>query len=608
MDFKVSKVAIYEPRLDFGNGQKPWVITKSAENSTYVKYPADSYSNSSITFNLKPPSKYTVADRVMEIIVPVTLTFTATAIDIEGNDRYPLCDGLDAFRYMPFSSCVDSIQMKLNGYSISCQLKDIIHPLTRYHCDGDFLNGANSIGPNMFDYCQNYYEDLGGINNPFGNYTNNAVQVPRGAYPLRVLTQTFDNDTGLWTCIVEANIREFMYLPPCIWNNDQVPGLVGLDNLQFTFTLSNLQRMWSRSWASAPNIFDNQRITSLQVNLGKPDMLINWLSPPIIESIPRLVQYPYFEITRYNNKTSTPIAPGASGVLTSNMISLNSIPRKIFIYANRPDSQVYSGLLGLVYTTNTYLRIDTLKVSWGNQNSLFAGATVENLYQMSCKNGLKMGFVEFYGTSSVLSSTVPIADHPPVIAPGQIGTIGSIICLAPSGDLPLAANESEGMLCQKNLQVELNVTNCMVATGNDVIDAFNTFSPDLNIICVFDGVLEIFDNSARSYVGVINEDDVVNTPIDHSIDYNVLGKIYGGSALEKFKNLSSKAINAARKGNKFLKDTQAISHGLDAFGKTGLASRARQYGYGASGGVLYEPTYGGKRVSKKGLKSRLAKY
>lgn len=618
MDFKVDKVAIYEPRLDFGNGKRPWVITKSAENSTYISYPADSYSSSSINFNLKPPSKWTIADRVMEVEVPVRLTFTARYFTNNDNtlasDRIPITANTDGFRYMPFSSCVESIQMKINGYSVSCQLKDIIHPLSRYHTDGDFLNGANSVGPNMMDYTQGYYEDIGGINNPLAPYINNAVQVPRGAYPLVRLSQTrpANNVAGEWTCVLEAKIREFIFLPPCIWNNDQVPGLVGLDNLQFVFTLTNLYRMWSRSLQAVDNggSVDNDRITSLNVVIyDKPNMYVNWLSPPITQAIPRLIQYPYFEITRYNNSfdINNKLAPGATRQLSSNQISLNSIPRKIFIYANRSDAEVNSGLNQSIYSTNTYLRINKLSLDWGNQNSLFAGADILNLYQMSCKNGLKLGFVEFYGTASKMPAFKAPPD-PPVLEQELNGTVGSVICIVPSGDLPLASNESEGMLCQKNLKVTVEVQNCCPVSAVAGITTFNTFAVDLNIICVYDGVLEIYDNSARSYIGVINEDDVVNTPIDHSIDYNLLGKIYGGSALEKFKNLTSKAINVARKGNKFLKDTQAISHGLDAFGKTGLADKARQYGYGAQGGVLYEPAYGGKKVTKKGLKTRLAKY
>lgn len=609
MDFQVDKVAIYEPRLDFGNGKKPWVITKAAEQSTYISYPADAYNSSNITFNLKPPSKYTVADRVMEIIVPVQLVFTRVAPP----GLVPtLRDGRDAFRYMPFSSCVESIQMKLNGYSISCQLKDIIHPLTRYHADGDFYNGANSIGPNMYDYFQAYEQGVGSSNNSLGNYNDNTVQVPRGAYPLTNIVQNDENGAT-----IQAKIREFIYMPPCIWNNDQVPGLVGLDNLQFTFNLSNLPRMWSRA-CFGQNYTEGDVLTGVTVSIyDKPQMLVNWLSPPITQPIPRLLQYPYFEITRYQNAgTFSAVAPavglppGGSGTVKSNMISLNSIPRKIFIYATRPQSQQslttegsVNPQYGAIGTTDTYLRIDKLRVSWGNQNAVFAGADIVQLYQMSCKNGLKMGFVEFFGLTGNFPDALG-ADPLDVVK----GTIGSVICICPSGDLPLAANESEGMLCQKNLQVEVDVTNCNLPSGIAEIDRFNTFTPDLNIIAVYDGVLEIYDNSCRSYVGVINEDDVVNTPIDHSIDYNVLSRVYGGSALEKFRNLSNKAINAARKGNKFLKDTQAVSKGLEMFGKQGLADKAKAYGYGSRGGVLYEPTYGGKKVSKRNLKSRLSKY
>lgn len=601
MSFEVQKTAIYEPRLQFGNGMRPWCIVKSAQQSTYTEYPADSSSTSQIVFNCKPPSKQTVLDRVIMVKCKYELIFTGIADAY--NAALPLLQGgRDAPRYMPFASTCESLNMKINGYSISASIKDMIHALTRYHSDLDFYNGANSVGPNQQDNSVDYHELDGASRNPLANYGDNNEQCTRGSYKIEV----FENTAT--AARVQFETTEFLFMPPCIWNNDQVPGLVGLDNLQFQFNLTNTggldTRLWSRSYANGMNDTGTaytERLTNITCSLvGKPSILCNWLSVPLTEPIPRLMQYPYFELTRYNNPGNVAaLAPGATGTIRSGQISLNSIPGKIYIYACRPDNR-YN-----LYCTNTYLKIKTLRVSWGNQNSVFSGADIHSLYQMGCKNGLKMNYTEFTGESTYLDQ-VTIINNTGADQAFKISTVGSVICIQPASDLPLESNESEGMLCQKNLQVEIEVVNTAVTSPIASINTANTFIPDLNVITIDSGVLEIFNNSARSYIGVLNAADVVNTPINNSISWNAIQKIYGGSQFERFKNLTNKAIGVARKGNDYLRTTKAISTGLDMLGHPKSADFARSHGYG-KGGFLVEPTYGGAKVGKRDLKKRLTK-
>lgn len=618
MNFQIDKVKIYDPRLDFGNGKRPWVIVKGAEQNRYTNYPADSFSNSNSSFTIRPNGKSTVVDRTMLKRLRVKLTFTGTQ-----NGNNPLLKaGTDAFRYMPISSITESVQMKINGYGINCQLKDIIHPMTRYHVNGDFYDGINSVSPNMMDYYGEYYQGDSSVNNSLSTYKDNTLQVPRGGYIIEKCEQaTAAAPATTLTTEVIADLYEYIYLPPCIWNGDAAPGLVGIDTLSFLFNYTNLARMWSRSISNgiAGGVY-TERLTNLVVSIESAEMYVNWLSPPITQPIPRLVQYPYFEITRFNtSNTGTTIAPSSPTklTLTSSQISLNSIPKKMYIYACMPDGLLSNGSLGgfssfgAVYTSNTYLRINKLQVNWGNQNALFSGSNIVNHYQMSVRNGLKMGFIEYGGRSTNFPENLaPAGAGLKIDAFEKVSTVGSVICIDCSQDLPLMANEAEGMLTQKQLQVIVEVENTLpdyTALGGG-LQGFYTFAPDLNIICVFDGVLEIYDNSCRTMIGVINEDDVINTPIDNSIDYNVLSRVYGGTALERFKNLSSKAINAVRKGNQYLKDTQALSKGFDALGKKDIAARLDKRGYGRKGGVLYERSYGSGKVPKSKLSEILEDY
>ena len=569
-----NKFSVYEPRMELNN-ERSFVIVKGGQTVTYTSYPATSYSNSNFNFTTNPPGKKNVLDRVVIIETPVELDFVGPG---DASANRIIQEGRDAFRSYPISSITSTLTSTINGFPVSLELNQIVHTLSRFHTPMEDKNGFASLLPQMEDTYQNYSDADIGNNNPLSSYPSNSTQVPRGAYPMLVNPNTNTNAT------VTAILREYLILPPYLFDSSEAGGLTNLDTLEFNFVLSpNLARIWSRS------TLNTVPLTSLTVNFGQPSILLGWITPRLTQNIPSLMSYPYFQISKYI--TNQPVGaipawayplPPTAVEIKSNVIQFNSIPRKLYFWAKQSDTIINASLAATVNTPDVFLPITRVNISWDNLDGVLSGASQENLYDISISNGMKIPFVEWNGVSQHIQ--IPVAQ-----AATGLGLSGGPLCLELGKDLGLRDNQAEGALDKINFQLRLTVQN---------VNQLSAITPDLYIMAVYDGVLEIFDNSARAYIGVITPYDILNAPVNHEVTYKMLEKIYGGTFFEKFKDVAGKVI-------KGLKDTKAISNVLSAIPHPYAqvaAPIARQLGFGegARAGVRAGVLIGGCQYCPQG--------
>lgn len=557
----IDKFAIYEPRCELNN-KRSFITVKGGQSVTYYQYPATSYNLSGFEFNTIPPGKQNILDRIAIIDVPTTFTFTPLAV-VPG--QLVLQNGFDALRAYPLSSVTQSIRSKVNGYDISIEIKDIVHALSRFHTPLEYNSTYGSIFPNYLDNYQNYSDGVLANNNPLGPYIDSSSkELMRGSYTITSLTNT---DT---TAVLNVIIREYIILPPYLWDGREAGGLTNLDTLSHTWNLApNLARMWSR--ASNHPVALNP-VGGINIAFGQPTLLLTWITPRLTQPVPRLMTYPFFQVSKYiqqNALVSTPtLAPNASGEMKSNLIQFDSVPRKIYLFPKQSENVINSTLNNTVQTTDTFLRINSLSISWDNINGIFSGATPEHLWQLSSQNGMKIPWPEWYGTTTRFGTVTGTTS--------TVGLVGGIVCICPGKDFGLRDTLSEGSLCKINFQATLNVTN---------INQTVTLQPDFYIIAVFDGILEIFDNSARTYIGILNENEVLNLPVRHDISYNALDKIYGGDFFTKFRDFLGNVGQTIKDKQLISKALGAIPHPLAQVGATVANAFGLGYGKAGRGGV-----------------------
>lgn len=522
-------VAIYEPRMELNN-ERSWVVIKGGQQVTYYPFPSTSFSNSQFNFICNPPSSQTVLDRAIFIEVPYTITFSVNAAISPAPIDNLLQPGRDAFRAFPISSITNTLTATINGFPTNIELSQVIHALSRYHTPLKLKNGWMSAQPSFEDNYQLYSDADGATNNPLSGYLDAAgmSEIGRGAYPFTVVSNTPSSAT------ITGVLREQVFLPPFLWDGCQAGGLSNLTSLTFNWILNNnLARMWSHS--TVTDVGGLSTIGAMNIAFSQPSMYLAFLTPRLNQPIPPRITYPYFQISRYTTQTQASLAPNAQATYKSNIIQLDSIPRKLYLYVRQSDSAIYNNLRNQISTPDVFLQINALNLTWNNQQGVLSGASPQNLYDFSVQNGYNKSWTEFNGITQRLSG---VAGQPTYV----VGLEGGIICIELSKDVGLNDNESEGILGNFNLQVQMTVTNT-----NQVV----TVNPDLYIVAVYDGTLVISNTSAMASIGVVTKAEVLDAPMGN-MSFNSLEKIYGGDFFGRFKHYANQI-------NDFLKEYKPIS-------------------------------------------------
>ena len=384
-------VAVNEPRMTIDR-EPVWVVVKEGQEVTYYPYPSTSWSQSQFNFICNPPSAQTILDRMVFIQVPVTITFTVNSSISPAPTTNLLQPGRDAFRAFPVSSITNTLTATINGFPVNIELSQIIHALSRFHTPVKHLNGWMSMQPSFEDNYQSYQDADGATNNPLSTYMDGApasVQ-GRGSYPFTVISNTPSSAT------IMANLYEQVILPPFIWDDacNQSKGLTNLTSLTFNWILNNggIARLWSHS--PITDVGGLSTIGAVNVQFTQPTMYLEFITPRLNQPIPRQITYPYFQISRYTTQSNMTFAPNTSGLIKSNIIQLDSIPRKLYLFARQSDNVIYNSLYNTITQPDCFMQINNCNITWANRQGILSGASPQNLYDISVQNGYNGTWLE----------------------------------------------------------------------------------------------------------------------------------------------------------------------------------------------------------------------
>ena len=524
---------VLEPRLgQLDDSAKTYLIGEGGTNIQYFPFTAQSFSDSNMTFKCDPPSTRSVMDRNMIIEVPIKVVLTGDTGDADtpmwGKNR-------SALRAMPISSVTQTLTANINGQSLTVQLADVCHPISRYLSSADSRTTFSSILPNAYDMYQQYEDGDGAANSPLNGYEYSIPQshTPRGAYPVKILENTRTRAT------LEILVTEYLQISPFYWKKESgVGGLANIRNCTFNLTMSRLARMLSISTKINANqtLTINDAIVSIQ---QVPRMFVGFVTPQDTLSIPQSIVYSYNDINFYSQafQTVLPVTPvdqRPTQTLTSSVIQFAQLPERLYIYVRRAGTQVYDTALSTVNTTDTYARIENVNINFSGQDGIQSATNIVDLYQQSERNGLNMSYQEFGGEvykalEKVAASTDPQSE--------RIGTTGSVICFELARDIPLKAFEAVAQSGSWNFQCTVQARN----TGKV------EFVPELCIITVQDGLLTLsYPSSASTTLGIITPGDVQRAEISDRSAQEVMS-LYGGSALSTIKKMVSKMAPRVKK-------------------------------------------------------------
>lgn len=385
--------------------------------------------------------------RKQYFLLPVRLVFTAVGAAL-GNILNP---GADAPRAYPISGSMEVLQSSINGQSFSIYISDMIHALTHFNTEIKLQNKDYSMTPTYCDQTQ-AYGDLapGSVRNPLGGYQNGIDQCPmqRGGFPFTIVQNTPTQ------AVVDMVLCEPLFMSPFYFGCGNGQGYYNCTTMDFNFTfLSNANRFWSHV-----NLPGSNNITNVQAFFSsftvpfatpfsyfesQPILLFKYITPDSIQVLsPNMpITYPYYDVQRYPLDFPSAVTPGASnatGIISSNNLQLNSIPRLMYIYARTRNQDLYAVGTGCTLT-DTYLALENINITFANYTGLLSSCSKFQLYQIAIKNGCTMNWAQWSGEreNDPASFIFPVP---------QYGTIGSVLAIEFATDIGLPSDMCPGKM------------------------------------------------------------------------------------------------------------------------------------------------------------------
>jgi hypothetical protein len=222
-------------------------------------------------------------------------------------------------------------------------------------------------------------------------------------------------------------------------NVNNKAGLYGVNNMSFTFSLDSSAK---RSFCSSSGIpFKNVSLHSIVEN----KINLNYLTCQPSDLLASKNIVPLCEYSRYLTTVSK-VAVNMPSPVNSLSLQLSQIPNRIFIVVRKQLSSQS------VKDSNTFFAINNVNIDFNNVAGILSGATAEDLYRMSKRNGSRQDLYEFLGTANVGRGI-------------NKATAGSILVINPAKDLQCPDYLSNGSTGQFNFQFKLNVTNYNYEVG-----------------------------------------------------------------------------------------------------------------------------------------------
>lgn len=534
------------------NSHKQYTVYNGGQEVSYVQFQAQAVNNSNITITCNPPDEKTIIDRRVYATFVYDLTFSGVA----GVGNLLQLGTFDGPRAFPIAQSLSTIDCKLNGTSINTNLNQYFSALIRYNNFTEDQDLDLSVTPSMLDQFQEYanWQAEGSGRNPLALYGENPNQMTRGGFPqMEILTNTPTSAT------VRMTVTEPLFLSPFYYHGGE--GLAGIRTCVITFTFGDLRRVWSHSVAG-------NNVTSVVANISSALLDFRYITPKILENIPRNLSYPYYEVLITQQGTGAIVNAGAQTSVAMNAINLEAIPKRLYICLRERDTDIN------FTTSDTFARIDRIQVNWANNQGKLSSASIPDMYQIAKRNGCNMNYAQWF-------------KH-----------CGSVLALDIGKDIGLSSLDAPGLL--SNPQLSMNITFTNMGSRN--------INFSLYVFVVYEGVLNINNGMVTKQISVLNTSDVVKAQekpqmllARHAKNYygGAMKNMFGLSLFSDVKDVVKKVYNTAQK---IAPDVaEAVAEGVEKLGPhamrlLGLGMKKKRKGGAHTGGV-----YGGAVISRNDL-------
>ncbi len=604
---KVGKTAYYDNRVV--QKKMEYGIQKGALSITNSKFSAISKTSNSMNFNINVPSLNVFMSKNLDLTTEVILKFTLDKPEWRNraganikevyNQADPAVlnpvpdlgvDGKWAFNAYPIHQALSSVSATINDAVVNISTGDVLNELLMLK-EADPNKHGNHTSPSYLSKYAFYQDGDGSHNNSISGFNDQVESVSKnGAYmdwnycdvngvltgqpgptypaPAAGASAAVKNAlryVSTYTFYVKARFTESIMLSPFNFDKDKINscGLFGVNNAQLTLTFKGANRMIQFAQGAGVVIPTSADVPPLPAYLvgnnltcefassqpwTKADLNVNFLSPPLDMTLPKVSIASYMEFPRYITNINTPNPTATSFDITSSTFTLPSVPDYLVLYVKKP-----------TYTSheNDYkFPISKVSIQFDNMAGICSTLTPEQLYQTSYENGLKMDWNTYKGKVSSVGGVK------------NIKTVGGFLCLKFGKDIPLQTGLASGVSGNFSLSLNLTCDNPTVSPVQNNDGKYRDITvPQLQLVVMTptSGFFVTSSGSSGIHKNILTESDVMSAKTNTLETDTELERYIGGGFFDKLSSSASKLGNSIKsavndKGNQQMAKNMAISY------------------------------------------------
>ena len=505
-----------------------YAVEQGGQDITVQSFGASASSPSNHVYSVQVPSVQTIMSRNVKWRCRVAYTVSGQVPPAGYLIRYGVNVCLAPF---PLNQSCLTATANINNSSFSVNTREILDPLLR-QCDRDKLGLWQATTPTQLDSVVPYSDATAAFpNSPFQGYNQafNKDDIPRGAFRIVSIAGNAVNNTGAavaGSAIITVDLSEpLVGLSPFTWgeNPDEACGMNQLSQVNIAMSMDSLAQRSLRFIQGTAGLGSNLTISNVQYSGCYVDVEFQTPSPQCF--LAPTTSLPYMAITNYQTPAQAAVPYQSSSDITSNTITLSSIPDRVLLFVREQQ-----GLLD-PSDADAYGAISSVSILFNNRSGILANAPASMLWKYSRDSGSKQNWAEFSG----------VANLPQLAAPGttlqQTNTCGSVLALDFSRVIPTTGLQTCGSLGQYNFSVKVSFTN----TTGVQMDA-----PILNVCMLSSGVVMLNQGTAQSFVGVLDEQTVLDAFNTKPTPSAELRRMVGGGFFDRLKTIAHKAYTFGR--------------------------------------------------------------
>jgi len=406
--------------VDF-TSKEAYVANSSQTDAAFMSIvPLTNYSSSLITVKLNLSNALSqLLDRIIILNVPVRFDITGQRKGAVGSPLL-LADGEFGVRSNSFLKSVNVSTVNLgtgSSYSLNTDSGLIINALESSAPMFSTMRQLNNMDNVMVDNVANYDDALYTNRNVLGLYNNHSGnELGRSAYDIEILSNTTT------TASILVTYRFAIFVSPLLQDisvHGSQHALSHIDSLNLNFALTNLNTRllsFARTTNNGKLVISNITPFFGSNVAGVPQPVLEFQTYNVLNQsfvMPERVSYPLPVIERFSNLVSVP--RGTTAVVSSPVVSLNSVPSYALVYACYPESLYSSQAIAVsgdpdtvhgTQLTDSFCPISRIEAQV-NAVNLQNNSTTQSLWRAYIQNGGNKTFAEWSGRPLIKTLNSP---------------------------------------------------------------------------------------------------------------------------------------------------------------------------------------------------------